>query len=118
MIDIRTEGKVIYTTATGKLDEDDYNKVVPQLEMLIREYDKIRWYFEMNDFEGWEASAFWKDMKFDIKHTKDLERIAMVGDERWEKWLASVMKPFTPAMVRFFTVDQKAEAKEWIRQAT
>lgn len=117
MIDIEINGKVIYTTAKGKLTEEDYDKLVPHLDDMIKEYGKIRWYFEMQDFDGWEASAFWKDMKFDIKHTNDLERIAMVGDEQWEKWLAAVMKPFTPAIVRFFQPGQEYEAREWIREA-
>ena len=35
--------------------------------------------FDMTDFHGWDAGAAWEDIKFDIKHFADIERLAMVG---------------------------------------
>ncbi len=116
MMDINVKGSTIYTIAAEKLTEEDYNKLMPELKKLIGQNDKINWYFEMQDFKGWEVSAFWKDLKFDFAHTGDFHRIAMVGDKEWEKWMTVLMKPFTPADVKYFELADRETAKKWIEQ--
>jgi hypothetical protein len=39
--------------------------------------------------------AAWDDLEFGLKHYSDFERIAMVGDRKWEEWMANFCKPFT-----------------------
>lgn len=110
-----TEGNVVSTRATGKLTKEDYNKILPVLEGKEDRYEKISWYFEMENFEGWDLQAAWKDLKFDIKYANKLEKVAMVGAKDWEQKLTKVMKPFTSAEVRFFDLSEKEEARNWIR---
>jgi len=43
-----------------------------------------------------------KDIKFDIKHFADIERLAMVGDKKWQHGMATFCKPFTKATIRYF----------------
>jgi hypothetical protein len=56
----------------------------------------------------------WEDLKFDLKHWKDIERLAIVGDKKWEKGMAAFCKPFTKAQIRYFDAAQVAEAREWL----
>jgi hypothetical protein len=35
-------------------------------------------------------------------HFTKVERIAMVGDNKWEGWMAKVCKPFTAPTVKYF----------------
>lgn len=114
MVDVKIEGNVIYTFAKQKLTPADYERLLPQLEQLVKQHGKIRWYFEMEDFHGWEPRAAWQDLKFDLSHARNLEKIAMVGDKDWEKWLSNIMKPFTPAEIKFFHLADAAQAKAWI----
>ena len=37
----------------------------------------------LEDFEGWEPDPRWNDLTFYIGHGDALERIAIVGEERW-----------------------------------
>lgn len=50
----------------------------------------------------------------DVAHEKDYERIAMVGDRKWQEWATQFMKPFTNADIKYFNINQKEEAKIWI----
>ena len=50
----------------------------------------------------------------DLKHADDYEKIAMVGEKKWQEWITRFMKPFTNAEVRYF--DLKEKAKAWISQ--
>ena len=112
----QTESNVIATKATDKLTTTDYEKLLPILKNRLKQYEKIRWYFEMENFQGWELKAFWEDVKFDVKHANDYEKIAMVGDKRWEKWMTDLMKPFTPAEIKFFELAEREKALTWIKQ--
>lgn len=118
MTSLQADQNTVYTIAEGKLNDEDYQRVIPLLEEKISIYGKIRWYFEMRDFQGWTFSALWEDLKFDIKNRNNIERIAMVGDKKWEKQLTQFMKPFTDADVKFFETEEREEAKHWIREIT
>jgi hypothetical protein len=118
MTSIQTDQNTVYTIAEGKLDDKDYNRIIPLLQDKVKTYGKIRWYFEMRDFKGWSFSAMWKDLNFDIENRNALERIAMVGDKNWEKELTILMRPFTDANVRFFETEERDKAKYWIREIT
>lgn len=107
-------GKEIHVRLSGKLTKGDYEKFVPAVDRLIGQYGKIRVLMEMHDFHGWEMGALWEDIKFDMKHFRDIERIAMVGDAKWEAGMAKFCAPFTTAKIRYFPEGQAAEAKAWI----
>lgn len=111
----QTEGKVIATKAIGKLTKSDYEILIPILTNRLQDYKKIRWYFEMENFTGWELKAFWQDVKFDAQHADDFEKIAMVGEKKWQEWMADLMKPFTEAEVKFFDLKDRNVALEWIK---
>ena len=111
----QSEGNVIATKATGKLTKTDYDKLLPVLHERLRQYKKLRWYFEMENFEGWELKAFWEDVKFDAQHANDFEKIAMVGEKKWQEWMTDLMKPFTSAEIKYFDLSQTHEAMRWIK---
>ncbi|MBL7187518.1 MAG: STAS/SEC14 domain-containing protein [Phycisphaerae bacterium] len=109
------EGKIVVIEATGKLTKQDYEQFVPKVEQHIKTFGKIRILFEMKDFHGWEGAALWQDLKFDIKHFRHIERLAMVGEKRWEKGMSVFCKPFTTAKIRYFDASDTDKAYEWIR---
>ena len=75
---------------------------MPQMESILTAEGKVRLYIQLEDFHGRHLHATWDDLKFGLKHYSDFERIAMVGDRRWEKWMTTVCKPFTKAKVMYF----------------
>lgn len=106
-------GKVLEVQVTGKLAHEDYQHLVPEFERLVKQHGKIGVLFEMVDFHGWDAAALWDDIKFDLKHFSDIDRLAMVGDRRWEKGMSVFCRPFTTAKIRYFDRRAMAEAKVW-----
>ena len=70
--------------------------------------------FDTQDFHGWSFGALWEDIKFDLKHFRDIDRLAMVGDRTWQKWMATFCRPFTSATIRYFDHDEITDAREWL----
>jgi len=110
-------GKVMSLHISGKLAKEDYEHFVPEFERLVKAHGKIRVLFEMVDFHGWNAGALWQDIKFDLKHFADIERLAMVGDKKWEKGMSLFCKPFTTAKIRYFDRADLEAAKAWLNEA-
>lgn len=110
------DGKVMMVSIIGKLHKEDYEHFVPEVEALIRQHGKIRMLVDMHDFHGWDVSALWQDIKFDLKHFNHIERLALVGESKWEKGMAVFCRPFTMAKVRYFNREHAGDAHEWIAE--
>ncbi|HUD49211.1 MAG TPA: STAS/SEC14 domain-containing protein [Candidatus Baltobacteraceae bacterium] len=107
-------GKLLAVHVSGKLVKTDYAQFVPEFERLVRWHGKLRVLFDMSGFHGWDAGALWEDIKFDVKHFADIERLAMVGDKSWQHGMASFCKPFTKATIRYFNHPNAPEARKWL----
>jgi hypothetical protein len=110
-------GKLLAVHVSDKLTKADYEHFVPEFERLVRMMGKLRVLFDMTGFHGWEAGALWEDIKFNIRHFSDIERLAMVGDKKWEQGMAAFCKPFTRATIRYFDHAETAEARKWLSEA-
>jgi hypothetical protein len=107
-------GKILNVKISGKLSKEDYQEFVPRVEKLIKDHGRIRILVAMHDFHGWEMGALWEDIKFDVKHFGDIERLALVGDSKWEAGMAKFCKPFTKAKIEYFDETKAENAREWI----
>lgn len=109
-------GKCLRIQLSGKLTKEDYQRFVPEIERLIEREGRIRVLCQMHDFHGWTLGALWEDVKFDLKHFGDIERLAFVGDRKWEAGMAAFCKPFTRAAIRYFYENKYEEAVHWIKE--
>lgn len=115
-IEREKSGNLVKTFVSDKLTKEDYDKMLPAVQQTLNEWSKVRWYFELRDFSGWEPAAAVKDLRFDVEHANELSKIAIVGTKKWEEWLTMAMKPFTSAEVRYFELEDREEAQVWIAQ--
>ena len=119
MIEIldRGSGKVFGMRVSGKLLHRDYQQFVPMLEKLIEKNGSIRCLVEMIGLHGIELRALWDEIKFDVRHARQIERCAVVGDRAWEAWMTRLSRPiFSNAEIRFFEVTEREKAWEWIEE--
>jgi hypothetical protein len=90
---------------------------VSEFERLLRLHGKLRVLSDMTGFHGWDAGAAWEDLKFDIKHFGGIERLAALGDKKWQHPVAVLFKPFTKATARYFDWDDAVEARQWLGES-
>jgi len=131
-VDKEVSGNVLEFELHGTLTREDYDKLTPEIERIIGQHGRIRVLVIMHDFHGWDAGAFWEAIKWNSKHFRHLERLAVVGDKsietrdagafdmsyrrplHWQRWLTNFYRPFTNAEVGYFTTDELGEAREWL----
>src|SRR5271163_977751 len=113
-VELHEDGKILVVNLTGKLTKEDYERFLPEVERLIKKHGKMRMLVQMRDFHGWTAGALWQDIKFDLKHFRDIERLALVGEKGWENGMAVFCKPFTTATIRYFNRNEADQAEAWI----
>ena len=112
----KTAGAVLGFKLSGKLHDEDYKQFVPVVEAAVQAKGKVRLLAQFEDFHGWDLKALWDDIKFSTKHCADVDKVALVGDKKWEKWMASVCKPFTLAKIKYFDVKDIEAAWKWIAE--
>lgn len=111
----RLGAKFVEIDLRDKLSREDFQNFAPEMEKQFQQNGKLRVLLKMRDFHGWTAGGLWEDLKFEAKHFKDFERIAFLGDKRWEAALSSICKALTPAQIRYFEVDHLEAARAWLQ---
>jgi hypothetical protein len=107
-------GRICIIHVSGELVSADYEHLISEFERLVAQHGQLRVLFDMSDFRGWDAGALWEEIKFDIKHFGDIERLAAVGDRHWQQWLTEFCEPFTKATIRYFDRTDAAAARKWL----
>lgn len=108
------DGSVIEVVINGKLVREDNEELLPQLEAAIDANGLIRLLLRMEGFTGIDVRTAIEDIKFDLRHVGDLERIAVVGDRLWEEWVTRIGGFLFAGEVRYFDVSKRREAEQWI----
>ncbi|MEP6947241.1 MAG: STAS/SEC14 domain-containing protein [Acidobacteriota bacterium] len=110
-------GKILVIHVSGTLVKEDYPKFVSEFERLLQTHGKPRLLFDMIGFHGWDAGAAWEDLKFGVHHYNDIDRMAMVGDKKWQHAIEIIFKPFSPAPIRYFDHADESGARKWLEEA-
>ncbi|RZJ56900.1 MAG: STAS/SEC14 domain-containing protein [Hymenobacter sp.] len=112
-VDYPSQNLLSFTIA-GHLTKEDYAGVVPTLEAKVKRWGKVNVYLEIGEMDAVTLPALWEEIKQDAQHFNDFNRAAIVSDgSLLLKAAAAVTSTFTPAEVKHFTADQKAEALRW-----
>jgi hypothetical protein len=86
--------------------------------VLIEEMGRVgpvRLLFLLDRFEGWEPHDDWHDLTFYVKHGGAIERIAIVGEDRWRsESLMFAGADLRQAPVEFFPPEKAADARAWL----
>ena len=78
----------------------------------------VRLLVVLEGFEGWDSrSSNWSDLTFYVKHGDRLERIAIVGDERWrDHALMFAAADLRRGPVEFFAIGAMSDARAWLSE--
>jgi hypothetical protein len=116
----KEEGGLYVVTVRGKMSDGLFKR----LEAIgARELGaagaaaavKVLWNLE--EFQGWTGAPGDGDIDFLLKYDSQIERIAAVGDPKWEEnAMLFLGAGYRKAEVRFFSTDGMDAARRWLRE--
>jgi hypothetical protein len=82
---------------------------------IIRTQGKIRVLVRAERFAGWARGGQWDDFSFQAEHDDDIERMAIVGDDKWKDLaLVFTAKGLRKFPIRYFSTDELDKARGWL----
>lgn len=99
----------------GTVRTEDYEKLKPVLSNAIEAHGTINLVVYVKDFEGLEGmDVLREDLKLAFNEYKDIAKVAIVGDDRWQEWTAKLLGALTlGTQERYFEIEQMDEAWTW-----
>jgi len=107
-------GQILDVEVSGKLLHEDLKGFVQRFDQLVKQHGQIRVLCDLVSFDGWDASALWDEIKWDVRHFSDIARLAVVGAKKWEEQLSLFCGPLTTAEIRYFDQIRVGEARTWL----
>ena len=100
---------------SGRLTAADFAVLQRSAASEIEKAGKIRLLVVLTGFEGWAPGGNWRDLGFYVRHADNIERIAIIGDERWRtEALMFVGADLRQAPVSFFKTTEGEKAEAWL----
>ena len=112
---IDAAGKLLQIKFRGMLKKVDYDRIIQIAKEAIAREGKIRALAILEGFEGWERHGDWGDVSFMMEQGQHIEKMAVVGDEKWRAdAFAFTAKGFRPTAIEFFGASRLNEALTWL----
>jgi hypothetical protein len=101
---------------SGKLTQPDWAELQKQAGNFINQQKRIRILVIAENFEGWQRGGDWGDLAFQAKYDKQIERMAIVGEKKWEDLsLLFTAQGFRPFPIEYFQPAELRRALTWLR---
>jgi len=101
--------------AIGKLTHKDYEVITPMIDSALEgvKDPKINAMIDATELEGWERRAAWDDFRLGLKHGGEFEKIAIIGNKKWQEYSAKIGTWFILGEVKYF--ESEPEGLEWLQ---
>ena len=115
---VHSEGGNRYRVdVSGLLRKSEMDKAQATLVQEMAHVGRVRLLFVLDQFKGWEKGPGWGDMRFYETHGQNVERIAIVGEERWrDDALLFALADLRKSPTRYFLPAEIDGARIWLAQ--
>jgi hypothetical protein len=108
-------GGIVTVRIAGKLTQAELAAVQRSVSAIIGKQGKVRILLLADKFEGWERGGTWDDLSFHTENDRNIERMAIVADKKWEDAaLMFVAKGLRKFPIEHFEGSQLAAAEAWL----
>jgi hypothetical protein len=98
----------------GRVSREQFDALATKLEAFIKRHGRVRVLEIVRDFEGMDATAFWHDIKFSLRHLKDFSRCAIVVNPNIHHLWATLTSPLITGEVEHFAPGEEDAARDWL----
>lgn len=101
----------------GELKKSELDAVQAEFVEKIAGAGTVKLLVLLENFTGWERGEQWGDTDFFFSHRDDFEKIAVVGNPRWEApVLAFTGAGLRKGPVKLFPETAESEARAWLAE--
>lgn len=113
MVDVL--GDLVTCKVTGMLTSAELHALQQAVAPIIQSKGKVRLLVLVEDFQGWERGPGWEDSTFQQENDAFIERMALVGDKKWEELAeAFVGKGLRDFPIDYFGPGEASKAMRWL----
>jgi len=113
----QADERTLWVTFSDVLTQADLDAAQLAAGELIAKAGKIRGLFVLQHFRGFARGVDWGNLAFMASHGDRIERMAIVGDEKWKTdALVFTGKGARVTEIEFFTIDGIAAAQAWLNR--
>lgn len=110
-----SDSSVLVLNISGKLTMQDLDELIPMLKNHISQSDDPHLYISMQGFKGWESvAAAWKDLNLDADYIGYFDRIAIVGEKKWQEWGTQLVDAISKEELKYFYTEEADKGWKWI----
>jgi len=107
---------VVRVRLIGQLEPRAYDGVEEEIARLFASSQPVRLLVDLREFDGWSGLAALGDhLSLVREHRRTPRRVAVLGDQAWEKLASRLLSRFTEAETRFFDDAHAEQAELWAR---
>ena len=115
-IEREPSSSVVTVRISGRLSSRQWREAQLAVSALLQTEPSLALLVIAEDFAGWERDGDWEDNSFQLKHDRQIERMAIVGEKEWEDLaLMFAGKWFRKFPIEYFPPNAVAKAREWLR---
>ena len=108
---------VLTLEVSGKLTQAELATVQKAAGEIIARQGKLRILVLTENFTGWERGAGWGDFSFQTQHDASIERMAIVGERKWEDLaLMFTAKGLRKFPIEYFDTARLTAARAWLAE--
>lgn len=111
----QSSGNILGYRAIGKITKEDYTTLNADVQVLLKQADSLCLLLDLEAFEGESFKAWGADFKFGHDFRKKIDKMAIVGNKKWQERMTSLIDPFYAREAEFFPIDQRDAAWDWLQ---
>ena len=126
MIAVEVEGETIAITMAGIVSIADWDAAVLTLEEKLggltsvhftsAKSPKLHVLMDWEKLESWESGARSTCTWFCMGNRDMIDRLALIGDERWRDETDRLVDIYKKAQINFYLPAQREHAEKWLKQ--
>jgi hypothetical protein len=110
-----SSGNIIGFKLSGKITDREFKAFAAEVEKTVTDKGKVKLLLITDYPQEFSLKAIWDELVFWTKHIEEIERLAIVGQKEWEKWLGLLEHTFISTEVRYYNKSRLKEAWTWLK---
>jgi len=108
----KSSKNVLGYKVSGDVTKDDYVVLDADVAAAVKQYGSVNLLLDIRDFRWEKVNAWASDFDFGKTFKDSTDKMALVGDKTWEKYMAKLAQPFYAKEILYFENDD--DAWEWL----